>query len=124
LLSISPNVLETWMRVSYRKTSRLDSPGSKEAVLAFFGNPVDLEEILLVCCVVDLGLLRDFIVADPGMKTKLPIQLATGLQDSLHLAEKLRLVIIRADLQLAAFLPRQDGSRVAGVNKHQLVIWS
>jgi len=61
---MSPKVRDTCVRERYRQASGLDSPRTEDAFFALFGDLVDLSEYLVVRSGVELGLVRDLVVAD------------------------------------------------------------
>jgi hypothetical protein len=56
-----------------------------------------------------------FIVTDP-------IELSTIFKNSLHLTKELRFMVVRAYREFLSLLTRQYSSRVANIDKMQLVI--
>ena len=71
----------------YRQTSRFDSPRTKDPLVRFLWDSVDLGEVRVCCGVINLSLHGHLVVADS-------VQLATILEDTLHFPEELGFVVI------------------------------
>lgn len=100
----------------YRQTSGFDSPGTKDPLVRFLWDSVDLGEIRVCRCVVNLCLHGNLVVADS-------VQLATILEDALHLPKELGFMVVGTDGKLLSPLARQYCSGVADIHEQQLVVW-
>lgn len=63
--------------ISYGEAARLDPPGPENSFVALLGNPVNLQELLMVACVIDLSLARHSVRADS-------VELSVVLENTLH----------------------------------------
>ena len=65
--------------------------------------------------VVDLCLVGQLVVTDP-------VEMSSLLENSLHLAKELWLVVVAANANVRSSSARKNSSRVANVNKDHFVI--